>query len=124
MSLTRAGHAQAQASDAKVHTASADVGDIKALEAALNWLTAEAGPIDVAIGNAGLAIPKKLADQTVAEAETTMRVRAAAAHGATPLCMLFPHRGAIHQPARTRASTRPIQCRSTLRSIVAQRNRK
>ena len=62
----------------RVHTASADVGDMAALKAAMAWLTAEAGPVDVAIANAGIAIPKKLVDQTVAEAESTMRVRSAA----------------------------------------------
>jgi NAD(P)-dependent dehydrogenase (short-subunit alcohol dehydrogenase family) len=61
--------------DCQVHVVSVDVSDFATLERTLRSLQEKVGPVDVAVCNAGICIPKKLIDQELSEMEMTMKVR-------------------------------------------------
>jgi NADP-dependent 3-hydroxy acid dehydrogenase YdfG len=61
-----------------VSSALPDVSDYAATAAALQQLQDSAGAIEVAVCNAGLAIPKTVTEQPLEEFQTTMNVRTAA----------------------------------------------
>jgi NAD(P)-dependent dehydrogenase (short-subunit alcohol dehydrogenase family) len=58
----------------QVHVVSVDVSDFATLERTLRSLQEQVGPVDVAVCNAGMCIPKKLIDQELSETEMTMKV--------------------------------------------------
>jgi NADP-dependent 3-hydroxy acid dehydrogenase YdfG len=58
----------------RVNVVSVDVSDFTTLEKTLRSLQDHAGPVDVAVCNAGICIPKKLIHQELSEAEVTMKV--------------------------------------------------